>query len=154
MQVDERFWIDEHAHVAELKDADAFPRLRVETNVIAQAGTAAALHPEAQPALLGRNALFYDSGPDPGQSFVRDLDAFGRSLRGFRSGLCFDHILLRTEKGETPVLKTTAPRLPSASPHPVSSSSRGWPRGSRLPPAPSSESSPAEAKALSRFPCS
>jgi len=90
MQVDERFGIDEHAHVTELEDAVAFPRLRVEANVVAQPGTSAALHAEAQPALLRRDALFDDGSSYPGQGFVRNLDAFSWSLR-FRFGFCFDH---------------------------------------------------------------
>ena len=57
MQIDERLRIDEHAHIVKLEDAVAFARLRVEADVVAQPGTAAALHAQAQAALLGRNAF-------------------------------------------------------------------------------------------------
>src|SRR5271157_1972319 len=57
VQVDERLGIDENAYIAVLEDAVAFAGLGVEADVIAQTRTAAALHAQAQSALLGRNAF-------------------------------------------------------------------------------------------------
>src|SRR5215469_10536203 len=57
VQVDERLRINKDPHVAELKDAVAFARLRVETDVIAQPRAATTLHPKAQSPLLRRNAF-------------------------------------------------------------------------------------------------
>ena len=130
MQVDERFRIDEHAHVAELKNAVALPRLRVEPNVIAQPGTSAALHAEAQSALLRRDALLHDCSSDLGQSFVRDLNAFRWSLRRFRFGFYFDRHRTKSNgrDARSPFGKTTALRPLPASPLLAFSSSRGWPR--------------------------
>src|SRR5579864_1880562 len=53
VQVDERLGIDKDSHITELEDAVALARLRIETDVVAQAGTSSALHAEAQAALLG-----------------------------------------------------------------------------------------------------
>src|SRR5262249_28442957 len=64
----------------------ALARLRVEADVIAQAGTSAALHPETQAALLGRNALFGHGATDFRDRLFGDRDAFGGGLRGFRCG--------------------------------------------------------------------
>src|SRR6185312_15821022 len=50
VQVDERLRIDEHTHPAELVNAVAFARLRVEANVVGQPGATAALHAQSQPA--------------------------------------------------------------------------------------------------------
>ena len=73
MQVDERLRIDEHAHIAELEDAVALARLRVEADVVAQARASAALHAQAQSALLGRNAFLDHGRADLGQRLLRDL---------------------------------------------------------------------------------
>ena len=51
VQVDKRLRVDEHANIAVLEDAVAIPRLSIEADVITQAGTAAALHTQAQSAL-------------------------------------------------------------------------------------------------------
>src|SRR5260370_35602341 len=56
VQVDERLRVDEDPHIAEQEDAVPFPRLRIETDVVAQARTPATLYAEAQAALLGRKA--------------------------------------------------------------------------------------------------
>jgi len=53
VQIDKRLRIDEHPHIAKLEDAIAFAWLRVETNVIAQTGTAAALYAKAQSTCSG-----------------------------------------------------------------------------------------------------
>ena len=52
VQVDKRFRIDKDAYVGELEDPVALARLRVEADVVAQAGASATLHPETQPTLL------------------------------------------------------------------------------------------------------
>src|SRR5580693_5803627 len=90
MQVDKRLRIDEHAYVTELEDAIAFARLRIEADVVAQAGTAATLHAQAQPALLGRDAFLGHRAAHFDQGLLSNLNAFGgRGLQN-RSGL-FDH---------------------------------------------------------------
>src|ERR1700752_1447372 len=75
VQINERLRVDEHAHVVELKDAIAFARLRVETDVIAETRTATTLHAKAQSALLGRNAFLGHRAAYLNQGFVSDLNA-------------------------------------------------------------------------------
>src|SRR5579863_1188277 len=80
VQVDERFRIDKDADIAELKNAVAFARLRIEADVIAQAGTSAALHTKAQAALLGRNAFLGHRDADFRDRLLGDRDALGGGL--------------------------------------------------------------------------
>jgi len=83
MQVDKRLGIDENPYIAELEDAIAFARLRVETYVVTQTGTATALYTQAQPALLGRNAFLGHCASNFGQGFIGNLNALRR--RGLRT---------------------------------------------------------------------
>ena len=63
--------------ITELEDAIAFARLGVEADVIAQAGTSATLHTEAQAALFGRDAFFGHRGTDLRDRLFGDRDALG-----------------------------------------------------------------------------
>src|ERR1022692_4279231 len=57
VQVDERLRIDKDANIFELKDAIAFARLRVETDVVTQSRTTTTLHTQTQSALGWRDVF-------------------------------------------------------------------------------------------------
>ena len=75
MEVDKRLGIHKDAHIFKVVNAVAFSRLRVESNVIRQTGTAAALNAEAESPLLRRDSFFSHGYANPLQSTLRDLDA-------------------------------------------------------------------------------
>ena len=61
----------------ELEDAVALARLRVEADVVAQPRTSAALHTQAQSALLGRDAFLGHRAANLGDGLFGHHDAFG-----------------------------------------------------------------------------
>ena len=84
----------EDPHIAVLKHAVSFARLRVEPDVVAQAGTAASLHAYTQPALLRRDVLFCHRRADPRQRPFRHLDPLAgtpAALRSLASAVWFNH---------------------------------------------------------------
>src|SRR5581483_6502154 len=81
VQVDERLRVDEYADVGELKNPVAFPWLRIEPDVVTQPGTPAALHAQAQPALLGRDAFLHHRAADLSDRLLGDLDPFSAGRR-------------------------------------------------------------------------
>ena len=86
MQVDKRLRIYKHPHVTELKYPVTLARLRIKTNVVAQARATAALHSDTQSTLGGRNALLDHRRFDSCDRLFGDRDP----LRRRRLGCCRD----------------------------------------------------------------
>src|SRR5664280_3670320 len=77
VQVNEGLRIDKDANVFKLKDAIAFARLRVETDVVTQSRTTTTLHTQTQSALGWRDVFLRHRQANAGQRLVRHLNAFG-----------------------------------------------------------------------------
>src|SRR5208283_4606612 len=166
VQINERLRIDEDANVFELKNTIAFARLRVEADVVTQSGTATTLDTQAKPAFGRRDIFFRQRRTDTSYRLLGHLDTVGGG--GGRFGRILDidwahgPVPCTTPSGATPPVlsnqftPSVRPKryAPGSASHHFSSSSHRSRRESRLPPVPSSGSSPEAATAPSQCPCS